>query len=351
MARWYWDKRDTVEDARVLPVGGFHRRGYLQAGQWGTSRWLRGEQETGSICWYCDGAALWLEYAVTPRDGEKRPYYYAVRLVRSPQPFGGERIWFVCPRCEHTVAKLYMAPGSHYFWCRACQGLSYRSRQERIAPYWKLWARAHELERTLDQLPTGRHKWFRTLGELDAVNRALHAATPQMLADLDARQARLMPPATRMPRRPGRPSKRALRERARLARRAARPTPPDCPPGRPKVKRAYTRRQPWALATPPAAGLAYCVRCRDRRRLVRARAVTFSNGRPALRGRARRAARRLRGSCRGAPRRVRDSRPLRPVLQRRKKARRRNLMARRNLMDAGHPIQAGVPHARGRRRR
>ncbi len=153
MARWYWDTRDTVEDARVLAVGDFHRCGYLRAGQGGTSRWRRGEQETGSIGWYCDGAALWLDYAVTPRDGEKRPYRYAVRLVRTPQPFGGERVWFTCPQFLRPVVKLYMAPMSHYFWCRACQGLSYRSRQERTHPYWRLWARAHELERALETTP------------------------------------------------------------------------------------------------------------------------------------------------------------------------------------------------------
>ncbi len=284
MARWYWDKRDTVEDARVLAVGDFHRCGYLRAGQGGTSRWRRGEQETGSIGWYCDGAALWLDYAVTPRDGEKRPYRYAVRLVRTPQPFGGERVWFTCPQCLRPVVKLYMAPMSHYFWCRACQGLSYRSRQERTHPYWRLWARAHELERALETTPRRRGQWRRSLAELAAVNQALLAASPHMLADLDARIARVTEHTTRVRRRPGRPSKRTLRERARLVRQAAQPSAPARPPGRPKVKRAYTRRQPWALATPPAAGLAYCVRCRDRRPLVDGQAVTYANGRSALRG-------------------------------------------------------------------
>src|SRR4051812_4635249 len=99
MARWYYDKRDTVEDCHMLAVGDFHRRGYLKAGQWGASRWLRGERETGSISWYCDGAALWLDYSTTPRDGgEKIPFHYPVRLVRTPQPLGGERVWFTCPQ-------------------------------------------------------------------------------------------------------------------------------------------------------------------------------------------------------------------------------------------------------------
>jgi hypothetical protein len=291
MARWYYDKRDTVEDCRVLAVGNLRRRGALQAGMVGVSRWYRGEQATGSIAWYCDGAALWLDYTVTPRPGsEKITFHYPVQLVRTPQPFGGERVWFTCPSCQRSVVKLYLAPPMHSFWCRRCLGLSYRSRQERVHPYWRLWARAHELERLLDTTSRRGRKWMQALHEAAAVNRALaglHDDSPvrDLIARVDARLERQAAHAARVPRRPGRPSKRELRERARLARQAAQPVAPARPPGRPKVKRAYTRRQPWALATPPAAGLAYCVRCRDRRRLVRARTVTFSNGRPALRGR------------------------------------------------------------------
>jgi hypothetical protein len=287
MARWYWDKRDTVEDCRVLAVGDFHRRGYLQAGRGGASRWSRGGRETASIGWYCDGAALWLDYTVTPRNGgEPVPYRYAVGLVRTPQPFGGQRVWFACPQCQRAVAKLYQAPGSRYFWCRACQGLSYESRQTRVHPYWRLWARARKLEEALDTIPRRRRQWMQTLRELDAVTTALAAGSPlpPMLARFEARLERQAQQAAQPPRRPGRPSKRSLRERARLARLAAHPAAPRRPPGRPKRKRPYTRQQPWALTTPPAADHAYCCRCRDRRPLVNAQTVTFPNGRPALRG-------------------------------------------------------------------
>jgi hypothetical protein len=51
------------------------------------------------------------------------------------------------------------------------------------------------------------------------------------------------------------------------------------------VKRGYVRSKPLVLATAPSETAAYCVRCRDRRELRRARRVTLSNGRPALRGR------------------------------------------------------------------
>jgi hypothetical protein len=291
MARWYYDKRDTVEDCRVLAVGNLRRRGALRAGMVGASYWYRGEQRTGSIGWYCDGTALWLDYTVTPRaGGEKIAFHYPVQLVRTPQPFGGERVWFTCPSCQQSVVKLYLAPAMHEFWCRRCLGLSYRSRQERVHPYWRLWARAHELQEALATLPQGRRKWMQALHEATAVNRALaglHDNSPvrDMIARFDARLERQAARAARVPRRPGRPSKRELRERAQRARLAALPVAPRRPPGRPKkMKRAYTRRQPWALATPPAPGLAYCCRCRDRRPLESVQSVVFANGRPAQRG-------------------------------------------------------------------
>jgi hypothetical protein len=287
MGRWYGDKRDTVEDCRALAVGDFHRRGWLRAGAVGTSRWSRGGQETGSIGWDCDGAALWLDYTVTPRDGSaKRDYRYPVRLVRTPQPFGGERVWFACPRCGRAVAKLYMAPASCYFECRECQGLSYQSRQDRQHAFWRLWDRARRLEEQLATTAPRRRRWRQTRDTLDAVTEALCERTPlpALLARYDAHLARETERAARAPRRPGRPSKRELRERARQTRLAAQFVTPRRGPGRPTVKRPYTQRQPWALATPPAPGLVYCVRCRDRRPLVRGQAVTLTNGRPALRG-------------------------------------------------------------------
>jgi hypothetical protein len=51
-----------------------------------------------------------------------------VRLDRTPCNYGGERIWFLCPRCNRRAAILY-APG-HLFWCRRCCQLAYSSQGE-----------------------------------------------------------------------------------------------------------------------------------------------------------------------------------------------------------------------------
>jgi hypothetical protein len=53
-----------------------------------------------------------------------------VGLLRTPQHFGGERLWFACPGCERRCAVLY---GGRRFLCRYCVALPYAS-QHQAAP-------------------------------------------------------------------------------------------------------------------------------------------------------------------------------------------------------------------------
>ena len=49
-----------------------------------------------------------LYYTTTRWDGERRESDYWVQLETTPQPFGGRRWWFVCPRTGRRAAKLYL---------------------------------------------------------------------------------------------------------------------------------------------------------------------------------------------------------------------------------------------------
>ena len=62
--------------------------------------------------------------------GEKRPQDYWVSLESTPQPFGGRRWWFICPKRGHRVAKLYLPTGAHTFASRRAYRLGYRSQRE-----------------------------------------------------------------------------------------------------------------------------------------------------------------------------------------------------------------------------
>ena len=71
-----------------------------------------------------------LKYTTTRLDGERRESDYWIQLETTPQPFGGRRWWFVCPRTERRAAKLYLPTGAFTFASRQAYRLAYRSQRE-----------------------------------------------------------------------------------------------------------------------------------------------------------------------------------------------------------------------------
>jgi hypothetical protein len=64
------------------------------------------------------------------RDGSVAPEIYRVPLEATPQPFGGVRWWFLCPRTGRRCMKLYLPFGGHRFLSREGWGLDYDCQQE-----------------------------------------------------------------------------------------------------------------------------------------------------------------------------------------------------------------------------
>jgi hypothetical protein len=52
-----------------------------------------------------------------------------ILLVSSRPPFGGLRWWFVCPRLNRRVRKLYLPLGGRHFWSRLAYRLPYASQR------------------------------------------------------------------------------------------------------------------------------------------------------------------------------------------------------------------------------
>jgi hypothetical protein len=72
---------------------------------------------------------------------------YMVRLLTSPQPFGGLRWWFECPRTFRRSVRLFLPLGGHQFWSRHAYGLGYASQRE--APMDRAWRRGSKLYRSM----------------------------------------------------------------------------------------------------------------------------------------------------------------------------------------------------------
>jgi hypothetical protein len=64
-------------------------------------------------------------------------------LATSRPPFGGLRWWFVCPRLNRRVRKLYLPLGGRHFWSRRAYRLAYASQRETV--YDRAMRRARKL--------------------------------------------------------------------------------------------------------------------------------------------------------------------------------------------------------------
>jgi hypothetical protein len=141
---WRGNKKTTVEECLSIDTGHLRRKGLLRAGV----------RHTGGLLWtYPGGEQFNLTYEVDTTS-ETAPFVrlsyswlwrgnpevqrasYSVRLTTTQLASGGLRWWFICPlakdgrACNRRVAKLHLPPLAHYFGCRYCHDLTYRSALE-----------------------------------------------------------------------------------------------------------------------------------------------------------------------------------------------------------------------------
>jgi hypothetical protein len=142
--RTRWGAKTVVEDCASLDVNKLTRNGVLVAGHRGPAlrTWFCRGGVMSEVNYEADltdpsGAFLRLWHSRRGASGEvPEAVEYQVRLTTTRSRLGGLRWWFVCPLavnglgCERRVGKLYLPPRGHYFGCRRCHNLTYRSCQE-----------------------------------------------------------------------------------------------------------------------------------------------------------------------------------------------------------------------------
>lgn len=118
----------TLDDFHAIDLRYLRRQQLLRPGYHGSLRWSRGGHQTGSICFVAGLDDLTLSYRVRDRsNGGYEDIQEVVPLLRTPQPLGGERVWFACPHCRRRCVVLY---GGRRFLCRRCAGAPYGSQNE-----------------------------------------------------------------------------------------------------------------------------------------------------------------------------------------------------------------------------
>ena len=84
-----------------------------------------------------------LRYTRARWDGTQHDVESWIELVTTPQPFGGRRWWFRCPRTGARVAKLHLPPGAPTFASQRAYRLAYKSQCE--GAYDRAIGRAYKL--------------------------------------------------------------------------------------------------------------------------------------------------------------------------------------------------------------
>jgi hypothetical protein len=142
MGRYYFDKKDTVEDCSSISISFLRKLGYLSGFPSGRIVWRnRDGKETASMgaTVSMSGGEGHMRFWHTMMDqttGKETRCDYKFELVTTPCNLGGVRWWFICPLsrngvyCGRRVGKLYCPPGGKYYGCRHCYSLSYESRNE-----------------------------------------------------------------------------------------------------------------------------------------------------------------------------------------------------------------------------
>lgn len=119
--------RPLCEQMRRIDVRYMQNTRLLMAGTHGTLRWRWGDEPSGSVQYKMHESAMELIYRFRRDDEDWQDARERITLEKRPQPFGGERTYFLCPRCNRRCMVLY---GGLRFLCRKCHGAGYMSQSE-----------------------------------------------------------------------------------------------------------------------------------------------------------------------------------------------------------------------------
>jgi len=122
-----WAKFDTVEDLAGCELKITHMKTLARFGGTGSYTWSRNGIVLSSVSLVVTSPWLAIAYRNANQPGSE-PIRRTVLLTRTPCHFGGERIWFCCPRCKRRTSSIFLVQPP--FACRVCLQLRYESQRE-----------------------------------------------------------------------------------------------------------------------------------------------------------------------------------------------------------------------------
>ena len=205
--------RNTVEDYLCLDMAHFARQGPTWPLLEGSYDFEHHGTWVDSISWEWTVDGVGFHCSWVRSDKVRMPYTYRVRMSHTPTQFGGTRAWFHCPTCDKRVQKLFTRWADDlHLNCRTCHDLTYTSQQRQDTSFLRAMDRA-----LFDPNPehVGSAGWLAALREKAEILNASAVAKGRPPQDFAAMLG----------------SGELFTSR---------------PPGRPKEKRPYHRRSPFA---------------------------------------------------------------------------------------------------------
>jgi len=171
MGRYYWSKKDTVEDGTKLSIFKLKEFGLLGDYHGTTLTWTRSlsghKNSVGIVVDVTGEPYAKLNYTMTGRNsGEKTDYDYKIGLTTTPCHYGGVRYWFICPLvrngvpCGRRVGTLFLSSGGKYFGCRHCYDLSYESRNESHSGKLGIMGSFLDIDKRISKLCEQTKRWM-----------------------------------------------------------------------------------------------------------------------------------------------------------------------------------------------
>lgn len=134
----------TTGDMWRLTIFYLHKRGLLTPGRSSSLTWSRNGEPVASIGIWAEADHIVLKYRTRPRGGKWEDKEYPVFLDWTACHLGGQRPWFLCPRCGRRVGVLY---GGSIYDCRHCHNLVYTCQREAV--HDRLLSRALKIRKRL----------------------------------------------------------------------------------------------------------------------------------------------------------------------------------------------------------
>lgn len=126
---WYrWSTQTTIEETKRIDIRFMKKQGFLKPNITGSLSWICGGESSGDIRFITYQDELQLNYRCRVNGGEWQTVEQHIAFDRTPCNYGGERMWFLCPKCNRRVGVL--CSESILFLCRHCCQISHASKQK-----------------------------------------------------------------------------------------------------------------------------------------------------------------------------------------------------------------------------